>query len=53
MDRASYIHEPPRTGDIKYSLADISKAKNIRGYSGKVKFAEGLERTIAWYRQTL
>jgi nucleoside-diphosphate-sugar epimerase len=47
------IHEPPRTGDIKYSLADIGKAKKILGYSGKVKFAEGLERTIAWYRQTL
>lgn len=47
------IHEAPRTGDIKYSLADIGKARQILGYTGKVKFAEGLERTIAWYRQTL
>ncbi len=47
------IHEAARTGDIKYSLADIGKAKKILGYSGKIKFAEGLERTIAWYRQTL
>ena len=47
------IHEPARTGDIKYSLADIGKAKKILGYSGRIKFAEGLERTIAWYRQTL
>ncbi|MCA1663732.1 MAG: SDR family oxidoreductase, partial [Myxococcales bacterium] len=47
------MHEAPRTGDIKYSLADISKAKKILGYTGRIKFAEGLERTIAWYKETL
>jgi UDP-N-acetylglucosamine 4-epimerase len=47
------VHEPARTGDIKYSLADIGKAKKILGYTGAVKFAAGLERTIAWYQQTL
>jgi UDP-glucose 4-epimerase len=47
------IHEAPRVGDIKYSLADISKAKRVLGYTGKIKFAEGLARTIAWYQQTL
>jgi len=47
------VHEPARTGDIKYSLADISKAKRILGYTGRIKFAEGLERTIAWYKETL
>ena len=46
-------HEPPRTGDIKYSLADISKAKRVLGYTGRIKFAEGLERTIAWYKESL
>jgi UDP-N-acetylglucosamine 4-epimerase len=47
------VHAPARTGDIKHSLADISKAQKILGYTGKIKFAEGIERTIAWYRQTL
>ena len=47
------VHEPARVGDIKYSLADISKAKKILGYTGAIKFPEGLERTIAWYRETL
>ena len=47
------MHEPPRAGDIRFSLADIGKAKRILGYEGRIKFAEGLERTIAWYRQTL
>ena len=47
------VHEPPRTGDIKFSLADISKAKKVLGYEGRIKFAQGLERTIAWYKETL
>jgi UDP-N-acetylglucosamine/UDP-N-acetylgalactosamine 4-epimerase len=46
------VHEPPRTGDIRFSLADIAKAKRMLGYTGRVKFAEGLERTIAWYQKT-
>lgn len=41
---------PARTGDIKHSLADIGKAKRILGYQGRVKFQEGVARTIAWYR---
>ena len=47
------IHEAPRPGDIKYSLADIGKAQRVLGYTGRIKFAEGIERTIAWYRQSL
>lgn len=45
-------HEPARAGDIKHSLADITKARTLLGYTGRVKFAEGLERTVAWYRKT-
>jgi UDP-N-acetylglucosamine/UDP-N-acetyl-alpha-D-glucosaminouronate 4-epimerase len=45
-------HEPPRAGDIKHSLADIGKARRILGYTGKVKFREGIERTIAWYMKS-
>lgn len=41
---------PVRAGDVKSSLADISKAKKYIGYAPKVKFGEGLKRTIAWYR---
>jgi UDP-glucose 4-epimerase len=44
-------HDPPRTGDIKHSLADIGKAQRILGYTGKVKFKEGIARTIAWYQK--
>jgi nucleoside-diphosphate-sugar epimerase len=46
------VHEPPRAGDIRHSLADVSKARRVLGYTGAVKFATGIERTVAWYRQS-
>jgi len=36
----------PRAGDIKHSYADISKAKNMLGWTPAVTFEEGLKRTI-------
>ena len=39
-----------RAGDIKHSLADISKAEAGLGYKPKVDFEEGLRRTVEWYR---
>src|SRR5436190_1271251 len=41
---------PERGGDIKHSLADISKAEAGLGYKPKVDFEEGLRRTVDWYR---
>ena len=41
---------PERGGDIKHSLADISKAEAGLGYKPKVEFEEGLRRTVEWYR---
>ena len=46
------VHGPPRPGDVRHSLADIDKAKRLLGYLGEVKFDEGLQRSIAWYRRT-
>ena len=43
---------PERGGDIKHSLADISKAEAGLGYKPKVNFEEGLRRTVEWYRKT-
>jgi nucleoside-diphosphate-sugar epimerase len=39
-----------RGGDIKHSLADISKAEAGLGYKPKIDFEEGLRRTVEWYR---
>jgi UDP-glucose 4-epimerase len=40
---------PEREGDIKHSLADISRATRELGYQPKVQFQEGLRKTVAWY----
>jgi len=40
-----------RGGDVKHSLADISKAANGLGYKPVVDFEEGLRRTVEWYRK--
>jgi UDP-glucose 4-epimerase len=45
-------HEPPRTGDIRDSQADISLAQNVLGYEPLVHFEEGLAKTWDWYRST-
>lgn len=45
------IFEPPRIGDVRESLADITQARTLLGYEPKVGFEEGLRRSIAYYRQ--
>jgi UDP-glucose 4-epimerase len=42
---------PERKGDVKHSLADISRAKTTLGYEPSVDFEEGLRRTVAWYQE--
>jgi UDP-glucose 4-epimerase len=44
------IYAPPRAGDVMHSLADIQAARSLIGYQPQVRFAEGLRRTIEWYR---
>lgn len=44
---------PERSGDIKHSSADISKAKAMLGYSPDFSFADGLRESIVWYRNHL
>lgn len=43
-------HGPPRPGDVRHSLADISAAGEGLGYTPQISFREGLRRTVAWYR---
>ena len=46
-------YAPERSGDIKHSLADISRATAALGYQPRVDFETGLRQTVAWYRGTL
>jgi nucleoside-diphosphate-sugar epimerase len=41
---------PPRSGDVRHSKADVSKARELLDFSAQVPFSEGLERTYDWYR---
>ncbi|HEY8670115.1 MAG TPA: SDR family oxidoreductase [Terriglobales bacterium] len=43
-------YEAERAGDVKHSLADLSRAEKHLGYKPKVNFEEGLRRTVEWYR---
>jgi UDP-glucose 4-epimerase len=46
----SVAYDREREGDVKHSLADISRAQQQLGYQPKVNFEEGLRRTVEWYR---
>jgi UDP-N-acetylglucosamine/UDP-N-acetylgalactosamine 4-epimerase len=43
----------PRNGDIRDSLANISKGENLLGYNPNYTFKEGLEYTIDWYKDNI
>lgn len=43
-------HDPARAGDVRDSQADSTLAKKHLGWEPQVSFDEGLNRTIAWYR---
>jgi len=44
-------HGPERPGDVRHSLADISKAENLLGYEPEFFFKEGLEKAYYYYRE--
>ena len=48
-EKVKVIHAPVRAGDVKHTLADVSKAKKDFGYEPLVHFWEGLEKTIHWW----
>jgi UDP-glucose 4-epimerase len=41
----------PRPGDIRESVADISRARDIMGFRPKVHLADGLQETFRWFRE--
>ena len=43
------IHKPDRAGDVKHSLADLTRARNVLGYEPIVDFETGLKPTVEWY----
>ena len=45
------IHTDPRPGDVRHSLADVSKAREALGYEPAVNAREGLRRVFSWYEE--
>jgi UDP-glucose 4-epimerase len=46
----SIVHRDERAGDVKHSLADLSKTTAVIGYKPIVDFKKGLAATIKWYQ---
>jgi UDP-glucose 4-epimerase len=44
------VFEPARPGDVYESLADITLARKLLGYTPTIDFEEGLRRSIDYYR---
>jgi len=42
------VFEAPRAGDIRDSAADVTRAKEVLGFTTNVSLEEGLRRTLKW-----
>ena len=45
------VYEPPRTGDVRDSLADIRRAQEAFGYAPEYTVKTGLKETMRWYQK--
>jgi len=43
-------YAPARTGDVRDSLADLTLARSLLGYSPKIDLEEGLRLTLDWWK---
>ena len=50
---ASAVYHDFRAGDVRHSLADISKAKRLLGYLPTHGISEGMQESMAWYVQDI
>ncbi len=48
--KATRKHLPDQPGDVPRTMADISKARKLLGYAPKTRFAEGVVKQVAWWR---
>jgi UDP-N-acetylglucosamine 4-epimerase len=46
---AKPIYRDFRGGDVRHSLADISKSKSLLGYAPQYRIGEGLKEAMTWY----
>ena len=41
---------PERLGQVDRHIGSVDKARELLGWQARTSFEEGLERTVAWYR---
>jgi UDP-glucose 4-epimerase len=46
------VHEEPRAGDIRESVADIGHAEKLLGFAPDCGFEAGLEKTFSWFKRS-
>lgn len=51
--KASPVHRDFRAGDVRHSLADVSRAKKLLGYEPKFDVRQGLRLAGDWYAANL
>ncbi len=49
---AQAAYQAPRVGDVRHSLADITRARELLGYEPQMGLEEGLRRTMEWWQQS-
>ena len=49
LQASNLIHRDFRAGDVRHSLADISKAQTLLGYAPAVKIDAGIMAAMPWY----
>jgi len=47
------VHAPARKGDVRDSLSDISRARDVLGYAPEFNIDSGLKETLEWHRRLL
>jgi UDP-glucose 4-epimerase len=47
------VYLQARAGDVKHSLADLTRAKSMLAYEPIIDFETGLKPTVEWYRSVL
>jgi UDP-glucose 4-epimerase len=50
--RATVEYQPPRQGDVRNSLADITRARELLGYQPTVDVKSGLKKTVEFFCET-
>jgi nucleoside-diphosphate-sugar epimerase len=47
------VFQPLHYTDVELRIPNVEKARALLGFEARVDLDEGLERTIAWYRERL